>query len=94
MKNEHITLKGIHLDTGCVFDIELKNKKGFSNPMLRDVLLLNNDRPGETANIIGKTQGATDFFGHVGREFNMTVKEIEEDITELEKRVLVRSSRK
>lgn len=90
-----ISLVGLNKDTGSVFEIEFKDKRQFSNPGLRDVLLYPNEERSidKMRKIIKKNDGAKDFFTFTARGFRGAANDVENDLTALTNRILNRRRR-
>lgn len=86
--SKKISLYGINKNTASIFEIEIKDKRAFSNPALKDLVLVTGNKNKDAA--ILKKHGARGFFKKVGREFSLSVEEIEQDIDKLYNRMFRR----
>jgi len=90
MDKKKYHLYGTNKRTGCVFDIEFKGTGNFSRAALRDMVLVPQDKPESVDRFVKGNDGARNFFKHTANEFKLTLEEIDNDITTLERRILRR----
>lgn len=78
-----------------MFEIVIKDRSGFSNSALKDMVLYPNKDEAKTEmkKIIKDNDGARGFFSYTARQFRISADGVENDLTNLTNRILYRRRR-